>query len=79
MEERTALAVELLRAKLHRLAPAVGQPWQQALPQALAELRSELPAAELGRFAALELVDNDGRVLADANGGALDDLLAVAR
>lgn len=79
VEERTALAVELLRAKLHRLAPAVGQPWQQALPQALAELRSELPAAELGRFAALELVDNDGRVLADANGGALDDSLAVAR
>jgi len=79
VEERTALAVELLRAKLHRLAPAVGQPWQQALPQALAELRGELPAAELGRFAALELVDNDGRVLADAHGGALDDALAVAR
>lgn len=79
IEERATLAVELLRANVRQLALSAGEPWQQVLPQALAELIEDIPAAELGRFAMVEVLDLDGRVLASADDGTRADLLALAR
>jgi len=79
IEERATLAVELLRANVRQLAQSAGEPWQRVVPQALAEQLKDIPAAELGRFAMVEILDVDSRVLAKADDGTRPDLLALAR
>jgi hypothetical protein len=51
IEERATLGVELLRTSVRQLVLSTGEPWQRAMPKALAGLASDIPATELGRFA----------------------------
>ena len=79
IEERATLGVELLRASVRQLASSTGEPWQRVLPQALAGLAKDIPAAELGRFGFVEVLDANGQPLASAEDASLAGLVAGAR
>jgi HD-GYP domain-containing protein (c-di-GMP phosphodiesterase class II) len=79
IEERATLGVELLRASVRQLALSTGEPWQQVLPRALQQLVKDIPAAEVGRFAYVEVLGVDGRPLASAEDASLAGMVARAR
>lgn len=66
IEERAALGVELLRARVRQLARESGATWQEVAPRALEGLVADVPEARVGRFAYVEVRDTDGRTLAAA-------------
>jgi len=79
IEERATLGAESLRASVRQLALATGEPWQRVLPQALAGLAEDIPAAELGRFAFVEILDLSGRLLASQEDASLAGLVSLAK
>jgi len=79
IEERARLGVELLRTSVLQLVLSTGEPWQRAMPQALAGLASDIPATELGRFAFVEVLDVDGHSLASVEDASLAGLITLAK
>ena len=79
IEERATLGVELLRTSVRQLVLSTGEPWQRAMPKALAGLASDIPATELGRFAFVEVLDVNGDSLASVEDASLADLIISAK
>jgi HD-GYP domain-containing protein (c-di-GMP phosphodiesterase class II) len=79
IEERATLGVELLRTSVRQLVLSTGEPWQRAMPKALAGLASDIPATELGRFAFVEVLDVNGDSLASVEDASLADLIFSAK
>jgi HD-GYP domain-containing protein (c-di-GMP phosphodiesterase class II) len=79
IEEHATLGVELLRARVRELVLSTGDPWRRVLPQALAGLAADIPATRLGRFAFVEVLDVDGRSLANAGDASLAGLTTAAQ
>lgn len=79
IEERAALGVEMLRLSVRQLAQSRGESWQAVVPQALDGLVADMPAAALGRFVFVEILDAGGQRLAGAEDPALAGLASRAR